>query len=562
MSTTAPPEIDGLIFVEHLGTGGYSDVYLYERSAPRMKIAVKVLKEGRLAESQLAQFAAEAETMAELADHPYIVQVFSTDTTEDGRPFLVMKYYPPPNLGARAAQERFSVADVLRTGVKIGGAVETAHRAGILHRDIKPANILVSQYGEPGLTDFGIAGRAADTAEDDDLGVSIPWSPPEILSGESNGSVQADVYALAATLWHLLVGRSPFEIAGGDNAPRALMSRILRSAPPATGRADVPASLERLLQQAMAKKASNRPRSALEFARSLQGIEQELRFARTEVVTGDFGDRSAARTDPRVAPQPSLRQRTQPDRPTAPDAGPDATRLRAPTRVTAQPTQPPRYSPPAAPTRSAEPQTVEPPTTARPARPQQPAATGRGIAHVATVSSASSDAQPATVLRPARPQATGQSRATAGETGAVDTDAPARKKGVKTRWVVVVASVALIAAVVVGVVLSSHGGKPGDRAGDHGYSNAPRPGSGFDPPQQPTVTAARAGGKLTFSWTYENPQHGDYFLWSETTAGSVQHRVASPSVSVPVPHTGKLCVTVQAVRSNGQSSLPSAPVCG
>jgi serine/threonine protein kinase len=562
VSTTAPPEIDGLVFVEHLGTGGYSDVYLYERRAPRMKIAVKVLKEGRLAESQLAQFAAEAETMAELADHPYIVQVFSTDTTEDGRPFLVMKYYPPPNLGARAAQERFSVADVLRTGVKIGGAVETAHRAGILHRDIKPANILVSQYGEPGLTDFGIAGRAADTSEDDDLGVSIPWSPPEVLSGESNGSIQADVYALAATLWHLLVGRSPFEIAGGDNAPRALMSRILRSAPPATGRADVPASLERLLQQAMAKKASNRPRSALEFARSLQGIEQELRFARTEIVTGDLGDSSAAHTGPWDAPHYSS-QRTQPDRPATPDAGPDATRLRAPTRVTAQPVQQPRFAPPAVtPSPSAE-----PPTTARPARPQQPATAQVTSGQKSSRLSAGSDAPPATVLRPARPQTAGHPPTAVGATDADDTEASPRKKGVKTRWVVIVASAALIAAVVVGVVLSSRGGKPGDRAGDHGYSNAPQPGAGFDPPQQPSVTASRTGNKVTFSWTYDNPAKGDHFVVSDGSSNGGEadwapRQVSSPSVTLAELGNKKLCVTVQAVRSNGQSSLPSDPVCG
>ncbi len=156
--------------------------------------------------------------MAELADHPFIVQVFWTGTTDDGRPYLVMKYYPPPNLGKRSETQRFAVAEVLRIGIQIGSAVETAHRAGILHRDIKPANILISQYNEPGLTDFGIAGHTVDAADDDDLGVSIPWSPPEVLSGASNGSAQSDVYSLAATIWNLLVGRSPFWIPGGDNS--------------------------------------------------------------------------------------------------------------------------------------------------------------------------------------------------------------------------------------------------------------------------------------------------------------------------------------------------------
>src|SRR5690348_10687413 len=118
MSVVEAPGIEGLTFLEHLGSGGYSDVYLYERRSPRMRVAVKVLRADRLSTHELRQFAAEAETMAELADHPNIVQVFSTGTTDDERPYLVMKYYPPPNLGVRAGRERFTVDETLRTGVK------------------------------------------------------------------------------------------------------------------------------------------------------------------------------------------------------------------------------------------------------------------------------------------------------------------------------------------------------------------------------------------------------------------------------------------------------------
>ncbi len=103
--------------------------------------------------------------MAALGDHPYIVQVFRAGTSDDGRPYLVMKYYPPPNLAMRARAERFSVEEVLRTGIQLASAVETAHRAHITHRDIKPANVLISAYGAPGLTDFGIAGRGARDGE-------------------------------------------------------------------------------------------------------------------------------------------------------------------------------------------------------------------------------------------------------------------------------------------------------------------------------------------------------------------------------------------------------------
>lgn len=302
MSSALPPELPGLDYVQPLGSGGYADVFLYEQQMPRMKVAVKVLKTEGLTQAIQQQFIDEANTMAQLADHPYIVQVFRSDTSDDGRPYLIMKYYPPPNLAQRARAARFSVEEVLRTGIQLASAVETAHRAGVIHRDIKPANVLVSQYGSPGLTDFGIAGRGGALEElDDDIGVSIPWAPPEVLFGQSNGDARADVYSLSATLWQLLVGRSPFEVPGGDNSAYALMPRIRSNPPPTTGRADVPQSLERLLAQAMSKNPLARPASAIEFARSLQAIEQDERFSRTAIVVldelGHSGDSGASHAD-------------------------------------------------------------------------------------------------------------------------------------------------------------------------------------------------------------------------------------------------------------------------
>ena len=294
MSAADAPRIPGLEVVRPLGSGGYADVYLYEQQQPRMPVAVKVLKREGLTAAIRRQFVEEADTMARLADHPYIVQVFRSEQTADGGAYLVMKYYPPPNLAVRSRAERMSVEEVLSTGIQLASAVETAHRAGIIHRDIKPANVLVSQYGQPGLTDFGIAGRGGHAEDvDEDVGVSVPWSPPEVLYGQSNGDARSDVYSLAATLWHLLVGRSPFEQPGGDNSAYALMPRIRAVPVPPTGRADVPVSLERLLAHAMAKTPDSRPQTALELARGLQAVEQEQRLPRTPVVVLDEQGRSA-----------------------------------------------------------------------------------------------------------------------------------------------------------------------------------------------------------------------------------------------------------------------------
>src|SRR5581483_10485126 len=133
----------------------------------------------------------------------------------------------------------------------------------------------------PGLTDFGIAGRIAGE-EEDEIGVSVPWTAPEVLYATEPASVRSDVYSLGATLWHLLVGRSPFQIRGGDNSEFELMRRIRDLPPPPTGRADVPESLERLLRHALAKDPRARVPSAVELARGLQAVDLVVISDRTE----------------------------------------------------------------------------------------------------------------------------------------------------------------------------------------------------------------------------------------------------------------------------------------
>jgi len=279
-SDVPPPDLPGYRFIKHIGAGGNAQVYLYEQQLPKREVAVKVINESALSEAARNRFTAEANLTAGL-QHRHIVQVFDAKVTEDGRPYIVMPYYPQPNLSVRARRSHFSIADVLRVGIQIGSAVETSHRRGVLHRDIKPQNILTDSYGEPALTDFGIA---TTTGGDGPDGLSVPWSPPEILLGTAPGDKRSDVYSLGATLWHLLVGRSPFEAAGGDNGHYALTNRIKSDAVPSTQRADVPDSLERLLRRTMAKDPVARPQTAMELIRGLQSIEQEMRLPLTQPI--------------------------------------------------------------------------------------------------------------------------------------------------------------------------------------------------------------------------------------------------------------------------------------
>jgi len=274
-----PPVIPGLIYRSFLGSGGFADVYLYESTTPVRNVAVKVLHDKAVGSRLMDRFATEANTMAAL-EHQNIVRVYSSGVTADGRPYIEMAYYPEQTLAQAVQKGPLPVPEVLRIAVQLASAVEAAHSVGLLHRDIKPANVLIDRFGDPALTDFGIASHLQE-ADDAEASVSVPWAAPEAIFSTTSLDRRCDIYSLGATLWHLLVGHSPFEVPGGDNSPKALMLRVRDLPVPPIGRSDVPASLERLIKQAMSKDPELRPPSAASFARSLGAIEEELHLRPT-----------------------------------------------------------------------------------------------------------------------------------------------------------------------------------------------------------------------------------------------------------------------------------------
>jgi eukaryotic-like serine/threonine-protein kinase len=250
---------------------------------PRRQVAVKVMLAEVVNDQVRQMFQAEANLMAQLSAHPSILTVYQASVSSDGRPYLVMELCSSA-LSQRYRAEQLPVAEVLRIAVKIGSAVETAHRAGVLHRDIKPSNILLTAYGHAVLSDFGIASTLSGTGSDGAVvGMSIPWSAPEVLMDETAGTIESEVWSLAATVYSFLAGRSPFEVPGDSNKSTDLIARINRARPQPIGRNDVPASLENALSRAMSRKPENRQASVLELVRELQAVETELGFAQTQV---------------------------------------------------------------------------------------------------------------------------------------------------------------------------------------------------------------------------------------------------------------------------------------
>ena len=315
-----PPILPGFSHIRLLGSGGFADVFLYEQNMPRRQVAVKVMLADVVTDNVRQMFQVEANLMAQLSSHPSILTVYQASISADGRPYLVMELCSA-QLADRYRRERLPVAEVLRIAVQIGSAIETAHRQGVLHRDIKPSNILTTAYGHPVLSDFGIAATLSAAPTHDTVGMSIPWSAPEVLLDRTPGTVQSEVWSLAATTYSLLAGRSPFEITDGPNTSDELIGRITRAKVPAIGRDDVPEALEAVLRRAMSKDPAKRQQSAIELVRELQKVELELGLVPTQAdvavddwalaTVSDPGDRTIVRavTPTAASARPGRRRR-------------------------------------------------------------------------------------------------------------------------------------------------------------------------------------------------------------------------------------------------------------
>lgn len=261
-----PPKLPGYDFVQLLGAGATATVYLYRQRMPARPVAVKVSAK-TLDPRAAALFNREANFMARLSSHPYILPVYDAGVTSDGHGFIVVEYAPGGTYNSIMKAQSLTCEQVLDLGIKLASALFTAHRGNIIHHDIKPSNILITAQGLPALADFGISTDVYDRTE---TGFSPPWAPPEVLQHRTNGSEAADIYSLAATLYALLVGCSPYQHEYHPRSQSELIDLIINQPLPRINRADVPADVESVLRRALDKDPDRRYYSALEFARALQ----------------------------------------------------------------------------------------------------------------------------------------------------------------------------------------------------------------------------------------------------------------------------------------------------
>ncbi|QTJ68624.1 protein kinase [Rhodococcus sp. ZPP] len=267
-SVTAELAAAGFGDAQEIGRGGFGVVYRCTQAALDRTVAVKVLTTD-LDELNRKRFLREQRAAGRLTGHPNIVNVLQAGVTDSGRPFIVMPYLAQDSLDARIHRHGpLPLEEALRLGVKMAGALGTAHRHKILHRDVKPGNILLTDYGEPALTDFGIAHITGGFETSTGVVTGSPaFIAPEVIAGEP-ASPAADVYGLGATLFAAITGHAAFERRSGEQLVAHFL-RITSEPIPDPREHCIPEDVSAIIEGAMSGDPERRP-SAVELGRQLR----------------------------------------------------------------------------------------------------------------------------------------------------------------------------------------------------------------------------------------------------------------------------------------------------
>ncbi|MBL9076090.1 MAG: protein kinase [Planctomycetes bacterium] len=264
------------------------------------EVAVKVLRGGSIgSERDEQRFVRESEVLASIR-HRAVVTIHDRGRTDDGELFFVMALLEGAPLSAvvdaaarvvdRFGAERLDrldwLAELLGTGqaaergsylrmvvgwiADLAGGLQAAHDTGVLHRDLKPSNAFLGRDGTPVLLDFGIAARTAEATADCGTGTigTAAYLAPEQIDG-AEPSIAADVYGLAATLYHLVTLRLPY-----NGSPAQIRKLVRRRNPPRprSVRPDLPRDLEAILERGMARDPAQRYPTAAALAADLQAF--------------------------------------------------------------------------------------------------------------------------------------------------------------------------------------------------------------------------------------------------------------------------------------------------
>jgi tRNA A-37 threonylcarbamoyl transferase component Bud32 len=275
---------DRFTVLDKLGEGGSSVVYRgFDREILR-EVAIKILKPELSEEPvDLRRFTEEARILGGL-EHPNIVPIYDYGADKRGQRYLCMKVVAGQSLHEkllRQGEARLrpeNLAELLQILVKVCDAISFAHSRGVIHRDLKPSNVMLSDYGQVYVVDFGVARQSLNAnraARDLDVPGKLlgtfPYTAPEQLQGRHDAiDPRTDVFSLGATLYQVLTGRPPL-------SPEILAAFFMRTSPPEipapeqfVPKGGVPVELSRIALRCMAYEPAERYPSVVELKRDIE----------------------------------------------------------------------------------------------------------------------------------------------------------------------------------------------------------------------------------------------------------------------------------------------------
>jgi Tol biopolymer transport system component len=255
-----------------IGQGGMSTVYLARDVRHRRPVALKVLLPELAAVLGTERFLSEISVTASL-QHPHLLPLFDSGEA-GGLLYYSMPYVDGESLRRRLERERqLPIDEAVRIGVSIAGALDYAHRRGVIHRDLKPENILLAD-GQPVVADFGIAlavSRAGGSRiTQTGLSLGTPqYMSPEQATGDRDLDGRSDVYSLGAVVYEMLTGDPPHT----GSTSQAVIARVVTEVPRSmrSARPTVPEHVDAAVRHALEKVPADRFATAQEFADALEG---------------------------------------------------------------------------------------------------------------------------------------------------------------------------------------------------------------------------------------------------------------------------------------------------
>jgi serine/threonine protein kinase/predicted Zn-dependent protease len=258
-----------------LGAGGMATVYLARDHKHNRDVAIKVLRADLAQTLGADRFLREIQLAAKLS-HPHILPLFDSGEA-DGALYFVM-----PRVDGHSVRERLEelkllpVAEAVRITAEVAGALDYAHRHGIVHRDIKPENIML-QDGHALVADFGIGKAASDVAGDTltQVGMSVgtpAYMSPEQAVGETVDG-RSDIYSLGCVLYEMLVGEPPFT---GPNMQAVIAKRFVQTPADVTALRDgIPRAVARAVQTALARTPIDRYHTGADMVAALREVDAD-----------------------------------------------------------------------------------------------------------------------------------------------------------------------------------------------------------------------------------------------------------------------------------------------